>query len=90
MEESDCPLKGGVAVSSRNFKRAVDRNRIKRLLREGYRLNKVGLQQALLNEGENMILFFIYQGREIPNQALVTEKISELLNKLEQKVSAKK
>jgi ribonuclease P protein component len=40
-------LQVGVSVSKRNFKRAVDRNRIKRLLRETYRLQKRELIEVL-------------------------------------------
>src|ERR1043166_5363776 len=38
-------LQFGAAVSAKNFKRAVDRNRIKRLTREAYRLQKNQLQE---------------------------------------------
>jgi len=41
------PLQAGFSASSRNFKKAVDRNRIKRLLRESYRKQKAGLIEQL-------------------------------------------
>ncbi|CAL2081314.1 ribonuclease P protein component [Tenacibaculum sp. 190524A02b] len=37
---SNYPVQVGVSVPKRNFKKAVDRNRIKRLLRESYRKEK--------------------------------------------------
>jgi ribonuclease P protein component len=44
-------LQVGVGVSARNFKKAVDRNRIKRLLRECYRLNKLPLHALVYRKG---------------------------------------
>lgn len=76
------PLQAGFSVSSRNFKRAVDRNRIKRLMREAYRLQKAPLEQALQTKQRRLALFFIYTGKELPEYALIKEKTEAVLTKL--------
>ena len=54
--------KFGVSVSKRYFKKAVDRNRIKRLLRETYRLNKEIFTDAF---GKNSISMIFWVSNEI-------------------------
>lgn len=76
------PLQAGVAVSSKHFKKAVHRNKIKRLTREAYRLQKNSLQQKLTETGKQLMLFFIYTGRELPDFLLVKEKVQVILDKL--------
>jgi ribonuclease P protein component len=76
------PLQAGFGASSRNFKRAVDRNRIKRLSREAYRLQKQPLLDRLKHKGISLAVFFIYTGKELPDYRTVTEKIAIALQKL--------
>ena len=78
-------LKAGVAVSARNFKKAVDRNRVKRLTREAYRLQKEELQQKLAARQKSLELFFVYVGKEIPVFAQLHEKLRLILERLIQK-----
>lgn len=73
----------GVGVSTKNFKRAVDRNRIKRLTREAYRLQKNSLQQKLEELKKQLLIFFIYSGKELSDFNLVKEKVAVALKKLE-------
>ncbi len=75
-------LQTGFGASSRQFRKAVHRNRIKRLLRESWRLQKNELQAALQQRGMKMAVFIVYIGKELPNYALVNEKITVILNRL--------
>ena len=76
-------LQAAFSVSTRHFKKAVDRNRIKRLLRETYRLHKHTLQQKLAEEDKNVAVFFIYTAKELPEYQVILEKMKLALGKLE-------
>jgi ribonuclease P protein component len=75
-------LQAAVGVSSRNFKKAVDRNRIKRLLRESYRLQKNSLYDYLKEHNKSMSIFFLYVGKELPMYDLVFEKMGSAIKRL--------
>lgn len=83
IENHTTPLQAGFTVSIRNFKKAVDRNRIKRLMRESYRLQKNNLQTSLEENHKNLAVFFIYQGNRLPAYEEVFEKIGRALGRLE-------
>lgn len=72
-------LKVGVGVSSRNFKKAVDRNRIKRQMREAYRLKQHDIPSPI-NEIE---LFFMYTGKQMPVYAVIEQAIINCLTHLQ-------
>lgn len=79
-------LKFGAGVSSKNFRKAVDRNRVKRITREAYRLQKDILVQHVPS-GKQLVVFFIYTGRDLPLYKDVYEKMAVTLRKLANKIS---
>jgi ribonuclease P protein component len=80
---NDNTLQAGFTVSTKHFKKAVDRNRIRRLMKEAYRLQKNTLQNTLENNNSPLAVFIIYVGKEIPEYSLVVEKIAVVLNRLQ-------
>lgn len=81
-EPSHAVLQTGFAVSSKHFKKAVDRNRIKRLMREAYRLQKNELKDQLNTHRKKLVVFFIYVGNELPEYELIFDKTGHAINRL--------
>ena len=76
----------GVGVSAKNFKKAVDRNRIKRLTREAWRLQKNEISKKAKETQRQLNVFFIYTGRELPDFTTVKDKVAIALKKLADKI----
>ncbi len=86
-EPMDNPIKVGVSASSKKFKNAVDRNRIKRLIKEHYRLNKLPLHDYLRKTNKQVAVFFMYIDKALPENALLQKKIPILIDKLIKTIS---
>lgn len=83
VNEDTAILQAGFSVSTRYFKKAVDRNRIKRLMREGYRLQKNTLYDAVAASAKKLNVFFIYTGNELPEYELIFEKMGASVKRLQ-------
>jgi len=79
-------LQFGVGVSAKNFKKAVDRNRIKRLTREAWRLQKNDLREKIKTTQKQLNIFFIYTSKELPEFTSVKDKVAVALKKLADKI----
>lgn len=71
--------KTGVSVPKRNFKKAVDRNHLKRLMREAFRKNKYLVDSNLQKKYAFM---FIYTANKKFDYHQITASLIHILNKL--------
>ena len=76
-------LQSGFGVPTKKFKKAVDRNRVKRLMKEVYRLQKNRLKEVLQNNQRSMAVFFIYTGNTINQYEEIFKTMQTSLKKLE-------
>lgn len=81
--ENEELIKFGVSVSKKYFKNAVDRNYLKRVLRECYRLNKNIIQESV---DKPMALMFFYQSKEVLSYQEINEKTIRLFEKFSNKM----
>lgn len=75
--QMDAPLKMGVSASKKHFKKAVDRNYVKRVLREVYRLNK----QSLGGLESNYAFMLLYQSKVLPDFHQLNADAARLFSK---------
>ena len=80
--ESDYPVQATFSIPKRLVPKAVNRNTIKRKIKEAYRLNKHVLYDAVEGNNKKFALIFIYQDKTIPNyqdiEFLIKEAIPEI------------
>jgi hypothetical protein len=81
------PVKMMVSVSKRHFKRAVKRNRVKRQVREAYRLNKEIVVSAMADSpNRQLLLGFIWMSDELHDSDTVTRSMQVLLKRIADKL----
>ena len=71
-----------MSVPKKRFHDAVDRNRVKRQLREAYRKQKHALVEQVGNSGQGLLLAFIYVSDKIESTAYIEKRVVRLLDKI--------
>ena len=85
MKNSDAdpfPLKMGVSVGAKYFRKAVDRNLLKRRMREAFRQQKLPLQEQLMQSHKLLDVFFVYADASISEYNVIWDAMKVALEKL--------
>ena len=79
---AECPAQVAFDLTKRQFKHAVDRNHLKRLMRESYRLQKHELYEALNQANSRIALSIMYIGKEELPYSQIYPAVSKTISKL--------
>ncbi len=86
LPNDEAPVRVLISVPKKRFKKAVDRNRIKRLIREAYRLNKTDINQFVSSQNSQILVAFQYVSNDILKFDAIEQKMILALNKLMKQV----
>ena len=78
-----------VSVPKKNFKHAVDRNRVKRQVREAYRKNKQSLLALLAAERKALAIAFIWMDRHMHSSAEIETIVVQLLSRIAENIQSR-
>jgi ribonuclease P protein component len=88
--QSEFPVQVAFSVPKRIFKRAHDRNRLKRLMREAYRLQKSSLYKVADNEKMKIILMFVYIGKEQTQFNRIETSVGKVISRMIKEIKTNK
>jgi ribonuclease P protein component len=79
-------IKAGVGAPTKQFKKAVQRNRVKRLLREAYRLELPALKAQLPLQGMRLNIFILYMEANVLPQIEINATMKLILNQMVKRI----
>lgn len=88
VEELEADASILISVSKRRFKRAVKRNRVKRQIREAYRVNKHELLNILVERKCRLAIAFIYLSDQLVESSIIEDRMRIALARITEKMAA--
>ena len=73
-----------ISVPKKRFHDAVDRNRVKRQIREAYRKQKHALIEKMEEREQGLLIAFIYVSAQIESAAYIEKRLARLLDKIDE------